>query len=51
MVFIIVQWENENTVNIVNEKQAIGAVELEEERQQLNNHISHNLGRAAIEKR
>ena len=28
MGFIVVHWENENSVNVVNEKKVIGAVEL-----------------------
>ena len=30
MVFIVVQWENENTVSAVNEKQVVGNGELQE---------------------
>jgi len=30
MGFIVVQWENENSVSVVNEKKVVGAVELEE---------------------
>ena len=28
MGFIVVPWENENSVNVVNEKKVVGAVEL-----------------------
>ena len=28
MGFIVVHWENENSVNVVNEKKVVGAVEL-----------------------
>ena len=28
--FIVVQWENENSVSVVNEKEVVGAVELKE---------------------
>ena len=28
--FIVAQWENENTVSVVNEKKVVGAVELKE---------------------
>ena len=28
--FIVVQWENENSVSVVNEKKVVGAVELKE---------------------
>ena len=28
MGFIVVHWENENNVNVVNEKKVVGAVEL-----------------------
>ena len=28
--FIVVQWENENNVSVVNEKKVVGAVELKE---------------------
>ena len=28
MAFIVVHWENENSVNVVNEKKVVGAVEL-----------------------
>ena len=31
MGFIEFQWENENSVSVVNEKKAVGAVELKEE--------------------
>ena len=30
MGFIVVQWENENSVSVVNEKKVVGAVELKE---------------------
>ena len=30
MGFIVVQWENENSVSIINEKKVVGAVELKE---------------------
>ena len=30
MDFIVVQWENENSVSVVNEKKVVGAVELKE---------------------
>ena len=30
MGFIVVQWQNENSVSVVNEKQVVGAVELKE---------------------
>ncbi|XP_022804784.1 uncharacterized protein LOC111342003 [Stylophora pistillata] len=30
MVFIVVQWQNENSVSVVNEKQVVGAVDLKE---------------------
>ena len=30
MVFIVVQWENEDTVSVVNEKQVVGNGELQE---------------------
>ena len=30
MDFIVVQWENEKSVNVVNEKKVVGAVELKE---------------------
>ena len=30
MGFIVVQWENENSVSFVNEKKVVGAVELKE---------------------
>ena len=30
MGFIVVQWENENSVSIANEKKVVGAVELKE---------------------
>ena len=30
MGFIVVQWENENSVSVVNEKKVTGAVELKE---------------------
>ena len=30
MSFIVVQWENENSVSVVNEKKVVGAVELKE---------------------
>ena len=30
MGFIVVQWENENSVSVVNEKKVAGAVELKE---------------------
>lgn len=30
MVFVVVQWENENSVSVVNEKQVVGNDELKE---------------------
>ena len=30
MGFIVVQWENENSVSVANEKKVVGAVELKE---------------------
>ena len=30
MSFIVVQWENENSVSVLNEKKVVGAVELKE---------------------
>ena len=30
MGFIVVQWENENSVSVLNEKKVVGAVELKE---------------------
>lgn len=30
MVFVVVQWENENTINVINEKQVVSGVELKE---------------------
>ena len=30
MGFIVVRWENENSVSVVNEKKVVGAVELKE---------------------
>ena len=30
MGFILVRWENENSVSVVNEKKVVGAVELKE---------------------
>ena len=30
MGFIVVQWEHENSVSVVNEKKVVGAVELKE---------------------
>ena len=30
MGFIVVQWENENSVSVVNEKKVVGAVEFKE---------------------
>ena len=32
MAFIVVQWENENSVSIVNEKKVVDAMELKEEK-------------------
>ena len=32
MAFIVVQWENENSVSIVNEKKVVDATELKEEK-------------------
>ena len=30
MGFIVVQWENENSMSVVNEKKVVGAMELKE---------------------
>ena len=30
MVFVVVQWENENTINVINEKQVVSGVKLKE---------------------
>ena len=32
---IVVQWENENSVSVVNEKKVVGALELKKKGQQL----------------
>ena len=49
MVFIVVQWENENSVSVVNEKQVVGAVELKEGTT-VDISAGTNKGRAAIYK-
>ena len=45
--FIVVQWENENSVSVVNEKKVVGAVELKE-RKKVDILTSTNKGRVAI---
>ena len=30
MSFIVIQWENENSMSVVNEKKVVGAMELKE---------------------
>ena len=44
--FIVVQWENENSVSVVNEKKVVGAVELKKKKKSW--HIGTNKGRVAI---
>ena len=45
--FIVVQWENENSVSVVNEKEVVGAVELKE-RKTVDILTGTNKGRVAI---
>ena len=45
--FIVVQWENENSVSDVNEKEVVGAVELKE-RKTVDILTGTNKGRVAI---
>ena len=45
--FIVVQWENENSVSVVNEKKVVGAVELKE-RKTIDILTGTNKGRVAI---
>ena len=47
MSFIVVQWENENSVSVVNEKEVVGAVELKE-RKTVDILTGTNKGRVAI---
>ena len=45
--FIVVQWENENSVSVVNEKEVVGAVELKV-RKTVDILTGTNKGRVAI---
>ena len=45
--FIVVQWENENSVSVINEKKVVGAVELKE-RKTVDILTGRNKGRVAI---
>ena len=45
--FIVVQWENENSVSVVNEKEVVGTVELKE-RKTVDILTGTNKGRVAI---
>ena len=45
--FIVVQWENENSVSVVKEKKVVGAVELKE-RKTIDILTGTNKGRVAI---
>ena len=47
MGFIVVHWENENSVNVVNEKKVVGAVELRDGTT-VDISTSTNKGRVAI---
>ena len=47
---IVVQWENENTVSVVNEKQVVGDVELTEGVRIVDVSIGQSKGRLAIYK-
>ena len=47
MCFIVVQWENDNSMSVVNEKQVVGAVELQEGTT-VDISAGTNKGRAAI---
>ena len=49
MGLIVVQWENENSASVVNEKETVGGVELKEE-STVEISTGTNMGRVAIYK-
>ena len=50
MGFIVVQWENENSVSVANEKKVVGAVELKKGQLTIDMSTGSNNDRVAIYK-